>query len=208
MAVWRFVKFCPKEAQLLADLTGVEADLTATEEICRFLTEKKLEVQPDEPLMNTDLKEALYSAALIRYGRSFISGIRAKIPEDIIASLSIEQQETHKYFMNLRNKWIAHSVNDFEENTVIAYLTPEERGTRKISQICVQHAHVTYHGVETISRLKNLAAEIRGRVAEIIKSENRKVLKYAQSLPVDQFYTQKDSCKTPGADAKKPRKKY
>jgi hypothetical protein len=208
MAVVRFVKFCVKKAQLLADITGVEADLRATEDICRLLIEKKLEFEPDEPLLGTTLKEALCSAALIRYGRSFNSGIRAKIPEDIIASLPVEQQEAHQYFENLRNKWIAHSVNDFEENTVVAYLTPEERGPRKISQICVQHAHVTCLGGQDILRLKNLAAEVRERIAVIIKSENQKVLKYAQSLPVDQFYVQKDSFKAPGKDAKKPRKKY
>lgn len=209
MAVWRFVNFCPKEAQFLADLTGVEDDLRTTEDICRLLLEKKLEFQPDEPLMGSTLQEALCSAAIIRYGRSFTSSrVRAKVPQNIIASLPVEQQEIHEYFKNLRNKWIAHSENDFEENTVRAYLTPEERGPRKISQIGVQHAHVTCLGREDISRLKNLAAEVRERVAVVIKSENQKVLEYAQSLPVDQFYTQKDSCKAPGKDAKKPRKKY
>lgn len=204
MAVWRFVNFCVKEAQLLADLTGVEVDLNATEDICALLLTKTAEKQTD-----WTLTEALCAAALIRYGRAFGSGIRAGVPHEIIALLSDELQETHQYFKNLRDRWIAHSLNAFEENIVHAYLVPEERGPKGIASISVQHQRVITLSSEDIARLKALAAEIRKHVTNYIEQEKRKVLEYAQSLPVDDFYTQKDPpAKAPGGDARKLRKRY
>jgi len=204
MAVWRFVNFCVKEAQLLADLTGVEVDLSATEDTCNLLLTKTSEEQADWTLV-----EALCSAALIRYGRAFASGIRAGVPNEVITSLSDELQEMHQYFKNLRDRWIAHSLNAFEENMVHAYLVPEERGPKSIASISVQHQRVITLSAMDITRLKSLAAEVRKHIATCIEQEKRKVLEYAQSLPVDDFYVQKDPPpKAPGGDAKKLRKRY
>jgi hypothetical protein len=204
MAKWRFVDFSVKEAQKLADLTGVEADLRATEEICDLIL-SNLTKQP----MESVLVEALCAAALVRYGRSFGSGVRYRIPDEVVKSLPKESQKFHEFFKNLRDKWIAHSVNAFEENLVHAYLAPEERGPRRISWISVQHQRVVTLSSQSISALKALAVEMRKQVEKLIEQENNRVLAYARSLPIDNFYTQVDSdAKAPGGDPRKRRKNF
>ncbi|MDD2335574.1 MAG: hypothetical protein PHD01_03255 [Geobacteraceae bacterium] len=204
MAVWRFVVFSVKEAQLLADLTGVEVDLRATEEICDLI----LQNMAKEP-MELLLVESLCAAALIRYGRSFGSGVRHTIPDEVVKGLPSESQKNHEFFKNLRDKWIAHSVNAFEENLVHAYLTPEERGPRSISSISVQHSRIVTLRGNNIAALKTLAVEMRKQVEILIDQEKKKVLEYARSLPVDNFYSQVDPpAKAPGGDPKKRRKNF
>ena len=124
MAVWRFVDFSVKEAQHLADLASIEVDLNTTEGICDFFIKgKQKSDQPREPEPFV-LFEALCTAAIVRYGRSFVSDVREEIPTELIGQLPQEHQDLHIFFMYLRHKWVAHSVNAFEFTQVVAYLTP------------------------------------------------------------------------------------
>lgn len=195
MAVWRYVDFSVKEAQLLADLTGIETDLKGTENICDLFLE---EVQglPSESQENMPGKmlslEALCTAAIVRYGRSFVSGVRTELPLDVIQRLPQEFQESHRLFMDLRHKWVAHSVNAFEDNKVIIYLIPEERGQKGAGSVSVTGSRVATLSAQDMLRLKNLAMAVREEVTKLIEAENHKVLEYARSLPPAQFYTQVD----------------
>jgi hypothetical protein len=207
MAVWRFVDFCVKETQKLADLTGIAADLQATENICDLVLSNSAKQPQDFMLL-----EALCAAAIIRYGRSFGSGVRYSVSDrikNIINALPKISQEFHEYFDDLRDRWIAHSINAFEENIVHAYLTPEERGPRGISSISVQHQRVATLDIDHIRILRALAAEIRGKIDVLIEEEKKTALEYARSLPADDFYIQVDDpLSGPGGDPKKRRKAF
>ncbi len=213
MAVWRCVDFSVKEAQLLADLTGIETDLKTTENICdHFLEEAHgfpSESQENIPQKMLSL-EALCTAAIVRYGRSFVSGVRTELPLDVIRRLPEEFQESHRFFMDLRHKWVAHSVNAFEDNQVTVYLTLEERGPKSIASVSVKGSRVATLSAQDMLRLKKLAAAVREEVAKLIEAENSKVLEYARSLPSDQFYTQVDPSPKMATDddAGKARKRW
>jgi hypothetical protein len=187
MAVWRFVNLNIKEAQLLADLTGIQTDLEATEGICDLLSKEINKGNYDIHLI-----DALTSAALVRYARSFTSGVRMQIPESVTKLLSPELQEEHEWFINLRSKYTAHSVNAFEDHQVVAYLVPEETGPRGISSISVQQARLACLGSSDIAKLRTLCSELRKHVVVLIEQENVKVLEAARKIPVDQLYTQED----------------
>lgn len=45
-------------------------------------------------------------------------------------------------FKDLRDKWIAHSVNAFEENDVLLWLMPLERGQMEIMDATVRERRV------------------------------------------------------------------
>src|SRR5215470_14064927 len=138
MANWKYVDFSVKEAQRLADLTGIQRDLEATEKFCdRFLAEAEIFFNrgSESTADKSELLDAFCTAAIVRYGRSFTSGVRVGVPPEVIQSLPQEQQESHRFFLNLRDKWVAHSVNAFEEDQVVLYLTPEERGPRRVAGV-------------------------------------------------------------------------
>lgn len=95
-----------KEAIVLADLQGIKQDL----EWIIQAGNKYIELNKllNDPL----LLEALFFAFIARYGRTHQSGARTPIPKIWIKALSSTQQIAHKYFMDLRNKHVAHSVNN------------------------------------------------------------------------------------------------
>lgn len=193
MAVWRFVNLNLKEAQLLADLTGVQNDIEATEDICDLLL-KALEIgRGSVNSENFVTVEALSSAALVRYARSFATGVRSKkIAEAILKSLSPELSEEHRFFLAMRNKHIAHSVNAFEENQVVAYLVPEERGSRDVSTISVQQTRLSCLGSDNVAVLKDICKELRKQIAQLIEKETHRVLTAARKIPMEKLYSQKD----------------
>jgi len=203
MATWKFVDLTIPEAKLLADLTGIENDLEATNQICDLILNQMALGTTESRFL-----EALTTAALVRYARSFTSGVRQRLPDSIINTLSEEQLTDHKWFINLRDKYIAHSVNAFEENHVVAYLVPEEVGHRRVSSISVQQSRLLCLSYDDFNRLKTLSLELKKQVAQSIKSEKERVLQTARKLPVDNLYDQVDSPSTftPRVDVSKARK--
>jgi hypothetical protein len=187
MATWRSVSFPVREAKKLADLTGVESDLISAENICdRFVVESL-----KEPL-DWHLLEIICAAAIIKYGRTFPSGVRSGVATKLVNKLSMEHQGSHQFFKDLRDKWIAHSVNSFEENEVTAWLMPPERGPLGVTGISVRQHRVSSLSVEDIRTLKSLCQAVREVVKEAIAIENQLVLNIAQALPPERFYSQVD----------------
>lgn len=206
MAVWRFVDFFVPQAQRLADLTGVQYDLQMVEHQCEMI----LPMMESESLENMRLREALCISAITSYGRTFVSGVRSGVTREQLDRLEAGLQDKHVYFKDLRDKWIAHSVNAFEDNRVCAYLVPEERGERAVASISVQqHRVLTLSGLDIVA-LQDLASSLRKIVEADIAVENQKVLAYARSLPVDQFYAATATPPAvPGtADARRSRRRY
>lgn len=210
MANWRYVDFSVKEAQWLADLASIEADLETVESICDLFIKERQKPDPFGESKQFVLFEALCTAAIVRYGRSFVSGVRDKISEDLVAQLSQEHQASHAFFMDLRHRWIAHSVNTFELMEVVVYLTPEERGPRNVSSVSARPHRIASLGIGEMFRLQTLAAAVREKINKLIEDEKQNVLSYARSLPPDQFYAKGDPpAKVPGdKDAGKSRKRW
>jgi hypothetical protein len=131
MATWRFVSLNLLETSVLADLTGIEQDLRVAERFCDLLIEElqkplaELDGVPSKP----ELWEALTVAAAVRYARAFASCVRTKscktMIETVVKDLPAELANDHRRYIDFRNKYIAHSVNRFEENRVVAYLVPK-----------------------------------------------------------------------------------
>jgi hypothetical protein len=166
MATWRYVSLNLEEARLLADLAGVEQDLVVAESFCDLLFEERRE-SPGRGKVppNPELWEALTVAASVRYARAFASSVRTKIcktmVETVVKDLPAELASDHQRYIVFRNKYIAHSVNQFEENRVVAYLVPEERGPRGVASISVQHERLVSLGMGDAKRLKALCVEMR-----------------------------------------------
>lgn len=204
MAIWRFVNLDLPEAKLLADLTGILNDLKATIDICDlFLQERSRNAE-------LILLESLTAAVVVRYARSFKSGVRSRVPTEILDNLTDEQKNIHDWIIGLRDKYVAHSVNAFEENTVVAYLVPEERGPKNVSSISVQQQRLVSLSNEDIAQLKSLSIVISENVTKLLELENKKVLEIARTLPMEELYNQK--AKAPKLASRKdvltPRKRH
>ena len=210
MANWRYVDFSVKEAQWLADLASIQSDLETVESICDLFIKERQSPDPFGESKQFVLFEALCTSAIVRYGRSFVSGVREKVPDALVEKLSQEHQSSHVFFMDLRHKWVAHSVNTFEFTQVVAYLTPPERGPKSVSSISALPNRIASLSIQDMLRLKELAVAVHEIVNKQIEEETRKILSYARSLPPDQFYAKGNPpAKIAGdKDAGKRRKKW
>lgn len=169
------------EAALLADLTGIEQDLELVVEFCR-----RLEAMPLERYDGL-LGEALTIAAVIRYGRCFGTGVRtlgSRKLEEVLAGLATELQRRHERFLELRNKHVAHSVNAFEENHLVAWISDRPEET-EIQSVSVSHGRLASIGAGDAAQLRELAETLRAALRPIEKAENVKVLIAARALPYD-----------------------
>lgn len=205
MAVWRYVELNIPEARLLADLASQANDLQATADMCDLALADLFKGS-----LVFGLLEALTNAAVVRYSRCFASGVRANIPSRVLDGLPESLTKDHEFFVALRNKYIAHSVNAFEETKIVAYLVPEESGARGVASISVQQDRLASLGTKDFNRLKSLSIELHNRISIIIEEEKQKVLDVARRLPIDGLYSQVDPPKKVAgeSDVTKPRKRH
>jgi hypothetical protein len=204
VADYRYVDLNIPEACLLADLVSQAEDLQATADWCDLAL---AEFSKGSSVVG--LREALTNAAVVRYSRCFADGVRANIPNSVLEGLPENQNKDHEFFIALRNRHIAHSVNTFEETKIVAYLVPEDIGPRGIETIGRQHLRLASLAAQDFNRLKALSLELHRQVSLIIHEEERKVLDAARKLPVDGLYSQVDPpMKVTGdSDVTKPRKR-
>ena len=199
MAEYRSVDFLIKEAQRLADLTSVLHDLETVSTHCDLFLRRKLSEIADIGEMYAHA--ALGITALMSYGRTIESRVREGISLDILSKAGAKEGsdlwKIHQHSKNLRDKWIAHSVNPFENYRVRAHLAPEELGARNITSISVHGHRVTSTSGREMAELRQLAIALIKVVAQEIEEEKQKLLAIARSRPMEDFYEAKDDPPAP-----------
>ncbi len=185
--------FSIPEAQRLADLSGIDSDLEAVIRICTRC--ENLMAQSGNPSEEKGLAwwddiqaiSDLVFASVVRYGRTFASGVRQGIPPDWITTLPEPLQGSHSYFKALRDKFIAHSVNQLEDNQVFVMLTPQFSEHQEPTHITVDRGHLLTPPQGKIKELATLAEALRKIVATEIVSETSRLLAIARQLPIDEI---------------------
>jgi hypothetical protein len=184
MVEFRYVHFEHPEARRLADLNGVSYDLGLVSSLC----DHYLSIDHCASSDNLLLAQALFMSAVVTYGRTFGSAVRSGVKRNQIDLLSEDLQLRHQYFKDLRDKFVAHSVNAFEENCVKLYLQPVERGGPGVSSIGLGHARVATLSYENIEQLKGLAAEVLALVENEMEVERARLLEFSKTLPLEEIY--------------------
>ena len=183
----RFVNINLSEAYHLADLAGIRDDLETADAICDLMLKEKIENK--EGVIDFTMSQALLAAALVSYARPFTTGVRNTLHDKFTKSmLPFELHEKHQWAIHLRDKYVAHSVNAFEDNQVVASLFPEEHGHRGIFRITVRRTRLAALGENNVKDLKTLCAALIKEIDKLMKEENSKVLEVAKRIPVDQLY--------------------
>jgi hypothetical protein len=177
-----------KEAKLLAD----------TEMICRDLQfvlvalarlEKLLALKDTDPVV----VQSLWTAALISYVRCFSTGKRVGLSaEEIFAGIhgkdEVEAIDVHRFFQDLRNKHVAHSVNAFEQVQVAVILSPPESAERKVEGVATLWMHNVSLDIEGIKSLAE-SARIAGNAFSKRSNELRdEVLRKGNEFSPEKLY--------------------
>lgn len=114
------------EAKIFADLHLVLGDLEFALACFRRLL-------GGGPPNSADLEtKALAFAAVIAYGRGFKEGVRHRLDARNLAAVPGFDTEAHAYLIDLRDKHVAHSANNFEESEAFAIVVGTPQSDKSI----------------------------------------------------------------------------
>ena len=103
-------------------------------------------------------------------------GIRDETSKEILATLSPEDLKLHQLTIDIRDKYIAHSVNDLETHKVRVLLNPEEKG-RKINNVNIESHCVAGQDLQIYQRLKQLISRLLSWIDVEKKREEERLIK-------------------------------
>jgi hypothetical protein len=187
MTEYKYVNIRLPEAKRLADLYGIAIDLDA----CRRYCEKYIQLSTShfQPIQEGQHTECFVSYVFVKYGRCFGNGVRVNVEKEIMATLSPEDFSFHRLVIGIRDKYIAHSVNDFESHKVRVWLHPEERG-RKVDNVNIESSYVMGPGVELFKRLKSLIDNILTWINSEKKREEKRLTQLVnEKYDLDYLYS-------------------
>lgn len=135
MATNKFVELNLSQAADLSSYTGIHWDLKTARDFAKMLLAANEQCHFDETLT-----DAMMTAALVRYARPFSkSNARRSLGEEALAALTPAQLVQHRYFRAIRDKYVAHSENDFEDSRPVARYWDDRVQEEGIEQIQCNH---------------------------------------------------------------------
>ena len=174
-------------AHVLADQASIIQDLQFVMDSCkRLLTELAKPEEDRDPLIPL----ALWSSAVMAYGRCFSKGKRFGLATEDVRNLPLHGavMKFHKWIIEERDKLTAHAPNPSEAAKVGAALSPPEQKDRRVEGIVIfASSHVVINDVG-VRQLGGLASELAKQTAEKAQEQQDVVLKDAQQLNLDGLY--------------------
>jgi hypothetical protein len=174
-------------ARVLADQASIIAELQFVMDCCkRLLPELAKPEEERDQLMPL----ALWSSAVLAYGRCFSKGRRFALTTEDVKELPLQGavMKFHEWVLEERDKLAARAANPAEGARVGAALSPPEQEKRQIEGIVIfasSHEVVNDTGVR---QLGGLASELAKKTAEQAQGQQDVVLKDAQQLDLDSLY--------------------
>lgn len=180
MATHTWVDLHMPEAALLADLNGVAGDLRRAREYADMVLNALEGEHPNLPLV-----EPLSIAMAVTYARAFSGGVRYHLNEEDLAALSDSQRAHHQFFRDYRDKHLAHSVNEFEENLARAYYCIERVETEGITSVGYGGGRLVSLGSDLVRALIEITHVLEDGVRKKIKIEEEKLFSLVRSIPIE-----------------------
>lgn len=144
-------------AQRLADLAGIEHDLTIVMRTCDLFL-RSPSVGAEDALVGSN---AIAAFAIITYFRTLSSGVRGGVTSAQIDSLPRSLREAHLRLRNVRDRYLAHSVNQQEANIVTVSLNDDGP---TISSVGTEHSRPATFSNSDVILLRSLAEAVKSIV--------------------------------------------
>ena len=176
-------------AQVLADQASIISELQFVMDCCkRLLADLAKPEEERDPL----LPLALWSSAVLAYGRCFSKGKRFTLTNDDVRNLPLHGavMKFHQWILEERDKLAACAANPAEGAKVGAALSPPEQKDRRVEGIVIFASSREVVDDTGVRQLGGLASELAKQTAEKAQEQQDVVLKDAQQLNLDSLYQQ------------------
>src|SRR5271154_741763 len=184
-------------ARILADQASIINDLQFVMDCC-----KRLLTELDKPQEDRDgvVPQALWSSALVAYGRCFSGDRRSGLTIDDIQNLPLQGavMKFHTWVIEEHGKLIATSADPFEAATIGAGRAPPGGGKRRVEGIAIFAASRVLIDVIGVRQLGGLASELAKQTAEKAEKQQDTGLRDAQLLDIKRLY------ESPPLDTQRP----
>lgn len=100
-------------------LEGAMFDMKRVADLCREY------VAATEADASRPVQDALWMSAVVLYARCFNGGVRQRVDTSILDSVPGDAQKAHEHFIDLRDKFVAHSVNAYEQTLAYAVVSSD-----------------------------------------------------------------------------------
>jgi hypothetical protein len=197
MAMNAFIEFRLEEAQILADYTGIAFDLRTAREFATTILEENR-----KPMPNYSLSDPFMVATIIRYARAFAGGVRLKL-YDAVSILTDQQRSKHDHFIHVRDKYIAHSVNAFEESEPVARYWVETVKEEGVTSIECNHRRIVGLSEQDLMDIIDLASTWLTYVQQKQNEEKARLLPIVRKIPLECLF-QSAPRPTPAPDTSEP----
>lgn len=137
----------------------------------------------------TDEQSTLYaywSAALVAYGRLFMTGRRERLDDAFI--VTSDHSTTHQAWLELRNRHVAHRVSDAEQVRAVAFLTALELEPKSVEGVGHFAMKMVGRRSDDFARDKSLAAFVRQHLEGALENAIQQALAELQSKSVEDLY--------------------
>lgn len=145
------------DAVRLADLASAWGDLLYVRQVLHSRSE--IPVAP----VHLFARRALWEAAVVAYGRCWNSGRRAKLPPELLADLSPEQRALHSHVLGVRNKHVAHRVEQAFERTDVSAVFRNSTNVVRGVRIRVSTS-IGPEGSDVADEFESLVDEMKNRL--------------------------------------------
>jgi hypothetical protein len=176
-------------AQVLADQASIISELQFVMDCCkRLLADLAKPEEERDPLMPL----ALWSSAVLAYGRCFSKGKRFALSNDDVRNLPLHGavMKFHQWILEERDKLAARAANPAEGAKVGAALSSPEQKDRRVEGIVIFASSREVVDDVGVRQLGGLASELAKQTAEKAQEQQDVVLKDAQQLNLDSLYQQ------------------
>lgn len=183
------------EAREAAELNALIQDLNYVTEVCALLEERLLgretEEQEDEeqPVsIENNVERSLWVAALTTYARCFLKGVRSSLPESLfLRTPGMDYTHLHRYYMNIRDKHVAHSVNALEAHDAVVTLDRTPDGTLKVATLGMLHMTLVHLHHSEVQQLGNMAGYASDYARERYEELSQRTLDKALALSQEEL---------------------
>jgi hypothetical protein len=174
-------------ARILADEASIINDLQFVMDCCkRLLTEL---ARPQEERDGV-VPQALWSSALVAYGRCFSEDRRSGLAIDDVQNLPLQGavMKFHTWVIGEYDKLTAPPAGPYETAKVGAALSPPGQKKRRVEGIAVFSTSRVLIDVIGVRQLGGLASELAKQTAQKAEKQQDSVLTDAQQLDIDSLY--------------------